>query len=285
MFCKKSGKELKIVIFGVIAVIIIIVAVTIVLAKRSGKEDASSETVESDTSIETETMAEDEISELPELAPDSEEEYEAFLDKLEYLTLGDEAENDGATVEEDFVAEDAGDIEDIFEDMTDSDESGAAIASALSTEDYAKAMEFEWLHDVMEADGTGAGIILDAAHADSIPADDNSYLTGGWKAYMYGTDSDYGERYMNAEIEAEDGKISVTLNWKYFCLEGNTYEEDGNSVFGGKRNPTDGVITAQSSTGNLELSEFYISKDKEHEYVVGAFLYPSGELYALGLMR
>ena len=304
MFCNNCGKELKtgakfceecgatiatnavqsrkpkirkIVILIVIVSVVVIALAILIVMKIAGKGDADSSENESNTSTAT-------LNELPELAPDSEEEYEAFLDKLEYLTLGDETGDEIVAVEDDLVEEDSVE-EDYSQDVTDNGENGASIASALSTTDYANAMDFEWLHDVTKSDGTGAGIVLDVSHADPIPTDDNSYLNGGWKAYMFGTDSDYGERYMNAEIDASEGKINITLNWKYFCLEGTTYEEDGSSVFSGQRNPADGVITAQGSNGNLELSEFYISKDKEHEYVIGAFQYPSGELYILGLMR
>ena len=288
-FCDKCGaktgtsatrKSHKFVILAIIAIVVVIALVIIILVKKAGKDEPNFGETEPVASVDSETISDDTMSELPELAPDSEEEYEAFLDKLEYLTLGDEAGDDSKA-----ATADLGDIEDNSEDMADSDENGAAIASALSTTDYAKAMDFEWLHDVMESDGTGAGVILDATQANPISADDNSYLSGGWKAYMYGTDSDYGERYMNAEIDEQDGKISITLNWKYFNLEGTSYEENGSSVFDGRRNTSDGVITAQSNDGNLELSEFYISKDKKHEYALGAFQYPSGELYILGLMR
>ncbi|MBP9996090.1 MAG: zinc-ribbon domain-containing protein [Lachnospiraceae bacterium] len=268
----RKPKSRKIVILILIVSVVVIALAILIAMKIAGKGDTDSSEKESNTSTET-------LTELPELAPDSEEEYEAFLDKLEYLTLGDETGDEIVAVEDDLVEED------YSQDVTDNSENGASIASALSTTDYANAMDFEWLHDVTKSDGTGAGIILDTSHADPIPTDDNSYLNGGWKAYMFGTDSDYGERYMNAEIDASEGKINITLNWKYFCLEGTTYEEDGSSVFSGQRNPADGVITAHGSDGNLELSEFYISKDKEHEYVIGAFQYPSGELYILGLMR
>lgn len=280
---KSAGR--KIVIITVIALIVIVSVVIIVLVKRNGKENMPSESVEPTTSVGTEMADFDVTSELPALTPDSEEEYEAFFDKLEFLTLGDEPADDSESSEGNFETEDIGDITDNSEEMASTEEIGAAVASALSTTDYAKAMDFEWLHDVTESDGSGAGIVLDESLADAIPVDDNSYLNGGWKAYMYGTDADYGERYMNAEIETQDGKISITVNWKYYCLAGNSYEEDGNSEFSGQRNLTDGVITADSSSGKLELSEFYISKDKEHEYARGAFLYPSGELYIFGLMR
>lgn len=80
----------KIVIISVImAVIIIAVVVVIILVNRSGKDDTASKSQEPDSLIETEINTDDITSDLPELAPDSEEEYEALFDKLEYITLGE----------------------------------------------------------------------------------------------------------------------------------------------------------------------------------------------------
>lgn len=104
---KSVGRRM--VILGIIAAIVIILVVVIILVKRIGKDDVASEPVELNTS--TETMLDDLTGELPEIAPDSDEEYEALFDKLEYLTLGDEAENDGVTVEDDLAAENTADTD------------------------------------------------------------------------------------------------------------------------------------------------------------------------------
>lgn len=276
MFCRNRGNELKKSFgrkpmgFVVIEVILMIALVILTLTGCSGKEDPVPPTDEGTTAA------------LPELAPESDEEYEAFLDKLEYLTLGDETEETAANDDSADTA-DTGESDAVESSAVESN--GATIASALSTTDYAKAMDFEWLHDVMESDGSGAGVILDASQVDPIPTDDNSYLNGGWKAYMYGTDSDNGERYLNAVIDAQGEKLNITLNWKYYNLKGTTYEEKDSAAFSGKRDPEDGVVKAKSSSGNLELEKFYISKDQNHEYALGAFQWPSGELCFLGLMR
>lgn len=143
-------------------------------------------------------------------------------------------------------------------------------------------MDFEWLHDVIDFNGTtGAGIVVDASNVEMITGD-NASLNGGWKAYIY---DDATQRFLNAEIITNGSDFAITLNWKYFYCDEVSYEETGSSDYSGTWNSDNGTAKAQSIDGEVELTTFYLSNDHAHEYAIGTYYWPSGETGHIGLMR
>lgn len=171
------------------------------------------------------------------------------------------------------------------------DGSPADIAKMLSTDDFAKALDFEWVIDYYDGDGNGAGVVVtDPSRADKIDGSMSDYLNGGWKAFMYGsknvnTYNSEGERYFNADIDTNGSDFNITMNWKYANWGDESIEESGSDLCKGKWDSSDGSATAQGSFCNVKINGFYISKDRKAMYAVGTFLWQSGETDAFALMR
>ena len=139
-------------------------------------------------------------------------------------------------------------------------------------------MEFEWFLDKLLFDGSGYAEEFAAGYDLRDPL----LLEGGWKAYLRGDGRNGNdvERYLNAEINSFGSDLKVTLNWKYVLIDGQSYEEDGNSVFSGTWN---GVSAHLTGPGALELTEFGTFGDRQ--YGLGTFMWPSGETDYLALVR
>lgn len=157
------------------------------------------------------------------------------------------------------------------------------IANRLSTDDFAKAMDFDWLINNIFFDGNVAGQAISDGMQQS--------LNGGWKAFMMDADSgNYNpdfERYFNAEINTHDDVFDITMNWKYVfdAVAGKSIEESGNDLFKGKWNESDMTAEAQCDYAKVEFDGFYMSDDNSRQYAIGKFYWISGETYYIGLMR
>lgn len=173
----------------------------------------------------------------------------------------------------------------------ENDVSPSEVANALSTTDYAQATDFEWFIDVVDGDGTGAGVVVTYPDkVDRLIGDQNVYLNGGWKAFMYGSDkmSSYNsecERYFNAVIDTNGNDFNITLNWKYVDFGDGSIEESGSDLCKGTWDAPSGTASAVGSFCNVKIDNFYISKDGSAMYAVGSFMWQSGELDSIALMR
>lgn len=164
------------------------------------------------------------------------------------------------------------------------------IAEDLSTKDNAHALEFDWFYDYVLNKGRENGrVITDKKLARRITSE-QAALNGGWKAFMFTKDGDYGsdgERYFNATVDTKGGKFNITLNWKYFLdpTSGKTVTETGNDLFRGTYDDLEGTAVCRSDYAMIEFDEFYISTDGQTEYAIGTFHWISGEIDQIALVR
>lgn len=271
-----SIKKSKVPILNGIIIIFVIVFVIIIMLTVGKKDKEDSEALDNNIHNPEGIEALDcdlyNPEDIEALAPESAEEYDAYFDILEYYATG-EAPEESDWAEEYYES---------FSEIELEDDSGTQIADVLSTSENAGIMDFEWFHDVIDFNGTtGAGIVVDASNAELITGDGKS-LNGGWKAYIYDDDT---ERFLNAEIDINGNAFAITLNWKYLYLDGSTYDETDSSSYSGTWNPEQGAAKGQSIDGEVEITAFYLSNDQLHEYAIGIYYWPSGEIGHIGLMR
>lgn len=166
------------------------------------------------------------------------------------------------------------------------------LVKALSTGENANATDFEWFMDMELYDGNESGrIITEPGRVERITGADNVLLNGGWKAYQLDTITDpYSPdvvRYFNVDIDTEDSKFNVTMNWAYLFLpaEGQSVTEEGNDLFEGEWDASEGTAAAQSEWAKVEFDNFFIASDHSAEYATGTFYWISGEIERIALMR
>ena len=191
------------------------------------------------------------------------------------------------------VADDKEHIEEI--EPTDAAEESVdpeELVKALSTGENANATDFEWFMDMELYDGNESGrIITEPGRVERITGADNVLLNGGWKAYQLDTITDpYNPdvvRYFNVDIDTEDSKFNVTMNWAYLFLpaEGQSVTEEGNDLFEGEWDASEGTAAAQSEWAKVEFDNFFIASDHSAEYATGTFCWISGEIERIALMR
>ncbi|MCR5370921.1 MAG: hypothetical protein K6E83_09460, partial [Clostridium sp.] len=172
--------------------------------------------------------------------------------------------------------------------LTEEDYRG--FAKRLSTTENAAATEFEWALDYINHDGTGAGQVLSAPDVYRVTDDLQPLLNGGWKAFMFTKDGEYGgemERYFNADITTEGDSFIITLNFAYIWdpSAGQTFPEEGEDTLKGTFNRAAGTAEARSAYDRIEFDAFYFTADMETEYALGSFYWPSGEKERIALMR
>lgn len=285
---KKSSAPLLV---GIIAVLVIALVIVIIVKVKKKADEAKNEEM-GDKSYRTEALEDESFQDLDydlydlesieELSPETAEEYEAYYDMLEYYVLGEDniADEDSIEMDDFFGSEDSDESAEDDENVTNAD--GSSISEALSTTANAGLMDFEWLHDIIDFNGTtGAGALVDESNVTQITGD-NAALNGGWKAYIY---DDSTERFLNAEINASGSDFTIRLNWKNLYVDGASYDETGNADFEGTWDFTNGTAKAHGLNGELELTSFMLSNDQMHEYAWGVFYWPSGEKGYIGLMR
>lgn len=164
------------------------------------------------------------------------------------------------------------------------------IAEDLSTSEDAHALEFDWFYDYVLNNGRDNGrVITDEKLARRI-TDEQAALNGGWKAFMFTKDGDYGsdgERYLNATVDTKGNKFYVTLNWHYYIdpTSGKTVTETGNTLFRGTYDDLEGTAVCRADDGMIEFDAFYISTDGLTEYAVGTYHWISGEIDQIALAR
>lgn len=166
------------------------------------------------------------------------------------------------------------------------------LVKALSTGENANAADFEWFMDMELYDGNESGrIITEPGRVERITGADNVLLNGGWKAYQLDTITNpYSPdvvRYFNVDIDTEDSKFNVTMNWAYLFLpaEGQSVTEEGNDLFEGEWDASEGTAAAQSEWAKVEFDNFFIASDHSAEYATGTFYWISGEIERIALMR
>ena len=166
------------------------------------------------------------------------------------------------------------------------------LVKALSTGENANAADFEWFMDMELYDGNESGrIITEPGRVERITGEDNVLLNGGWKAYQLDTITDpYSPdvvRYFNVDINTEDSKFNVTMNWAYLFLtdEGQSVTEEGNDLFEGEWDASKGTATVQSKWAKVDFDNFFITSDYRAEYATGTFYWISGETERIALMR
>lgn len=165
-------------------------------------------------------------------------------------------------------------------------------AETLSTTEPANAMDIEWYMDYMLQGGNGAGqVITNPAYSRRITGQELALVNGGWKAYMCFIENDIyipdGERYFNVALAASGSELSLTANWKYVfdATSGHNVEESGSDVFPGTWDAETGSAVFQSNHGRIEIFDFYYDEANQRQYAVGVYLWPSGEVTNLALMR
>ena len=164
------------------------------------------------------------------------------------------------------------------------------IAEDLSTSEDAHALEFDWFYDYVMNNGRDNGrVITDKKLARRI-TDEQTALNGGWKAFMFTKDGDYGsdgERYLNATVDTKGNKFYVTLNWHHYLdpTTGKTVTEKGNTLFRGTYDDLEGTAVCRTDDGMIEFDAFYISTDGLTEYAVGTYHWISGEIDQIALAR
>ncbi len=164
------------------------------------------------------------------------------------------------------------------------------IAASMSTTDTALALDFDWfigkVYNITDSETP-----VDPQNADRISGDEPYLLNGGWKCYMCSQDKqELGEyeRYLNAVIDTDGKDFKVTLNW-WLLMESslpNGQEYETGSVTGtGKWDTETATVHTVANMGNIDFTDFYISKDKTEEYAMGTVTWSSGEVDHIGLMR
>ncbi|WP_036612399.1 zinc-ribbon domain-containing protein [Oribacterium sp. P6A1] len=164
------------------------------------------------------------------------------------------------------------------------------IAEDLSTSEDAHALEFDWFYDYVLNKGRDNGRVITDKNLARRITDEQAALNGGWKAFMFTKDGDYGsdgERYFNATVDTKGNKFYVTLNWHHYLdpTSGKTVTETGNDLFRGTYDDLEGTAVCRSDYGMIEFNEFYISTDGLTEYAIGTFHWISGEIDQIALAR
>ena len=105
-------------------------------------------------------------------------------------------------------------------------------------------------------------------------------LTGGWKAYMFGGNM---ERLLNANIDVGQSEVSIMLDW-FYVHDGETdkgFEDTTpNTTFSGA---FDGGMLDAVGPGRVTLAAFW--EQDGHQYAVGSFMWPDGEVHTIALVR
>ena len=265
-------------IFASIAVVVIAVVIIVIPGKK--KQDsieivsADSNTVE--VNEEQKTVDEKENNPIQSVINTDLEPESDVRESLKTSDTDDEEETEEAEPTE------------ADEESVDSDE----LVKALSTEKNANAADFEWFMDMELYDGNESGrIITEPGRVERITGADNVLLNGGWKAYQLDTITDpYSPdvvRYFNVDIDTEGSKFNVTMNWAYLFLtdEGQSVTEEGNDLFEGEWDASEGTAAVQSKWAKVEFDNFFIASDHSAEYATGTFYWISGEIERIALMR
>lgn len=165
------------------------------------------------------------------------------------------------------------------------------IANSMSTTDTALAMDFDWMIDKVYNSSMGQWPnALDEQYVDRVTGDEPFLLKGGWKCYMCSAESSHFngyERYLNAVIDTDGDNFSVKLNWWLFNPgdASQSIVESGYDIGKGKWNSKTATVHTVADIGNIDFSDFYISKNRDEEYAVGTVTWSSGEVDHIGLMR
>ncbi len=163
-------------------------------------------------------------------------------------------------------------------------------AEFLSTDESAYATEFDWLIDKAfnMSNGEWANE-TDPEYCRRIEGDEAALLNGGWKCFICEGEMGYYtgqyERYMNAVIDTDGKRFTLTLNWDLWVTDTDTVQEKGKEVLKGKWDSSKGTVHTSSSLGNIDFTDFYITYDDGCEYAVGTLTWNSGEVDHVGLMR
>jgi len=165
------------------------------------------------------------------------------------------------------------------------------IANSMSTTDTALAMDFDWMIDKVYNSSMGQWPnALDEQYVDRVTGDEPYLLKGGWKCYMCSAESSHFngyERYLNAVIDTDGDNFSVKLNWWLFNPgdASQSIFESGYDIGKGKWNSKTATVHTVADIGNIDFSDFYISKNRDEEYAIGTVTWSSGEVDHIGLMR
>ena len=166
-----------------------------------------------------------------------------------------------------------------------------SIAASMSTTETAKALDFDWFIDkVYNISGGDYENVVDATYSDRIGGDEPYLINGGWKCYMCSADeAEIGtyERYLNAVIDTDGKDFKITLNWWLFreaSLPNGEEFEKGSEVATGKWDAAKGTVHTVASIGNIDFTDFYISKNRDEEFAMGTVTWCSGEVDYIGLM-
>ena len=265
-------------IFASIAVVVIAVVIIVIPGKK--KQDsieivsADSNTVE--VNEEQKTVDEKENNPIQSVINTDLEPESDVRESLKTSDTDDEEETEEAEPTE------------ADEESVDPEE----LVKALSTEENANAADFEWFMDMELYDGNESGsIITEPGRVERITGADNVLLNGGWKAYQLDTITDpYSPdvvRYFNVDIDTEGSKFNVTMNWAYlfFTEEGQSVTEEGNDLFEGEWDASEGTAAVQSKWAKVDFDNFFIASDHSAEYATGTFYWISGEIERIALMR
>ena len=167
-----------------------------------------------------------------------------------------------------------------------------SIAASMSTTETAKALDFDWFIDkVYNISGGDYENVVDATYSDRIGGDEPYLINGGWKCYMCSADeAEIGtyERYLNAVIDTDGKDFKITINWWLFreaSLPNGEEFEKGSEVATGKWDAAKGTVHTVASIGNIDFTDFYISKNRDEEFAMGTVTWCSGEVDYIGLMR
>ncbi len=163
------------------------------------------------------------------------------------------------------------------------------IARALSTKANARESDFSWL--IERAYSRPGSPASKAAPKDTVRiADMPLLLNGGWKCFLCGEGDVYtgtDARLLNAEIQTDGNAFTVLLNWWRVInpsVEG-IENEEGTTACKGKWNAKTASVHTVADIGNVDLTDFYLAKNKDAEYAVGTLTWSSGEVDNIGLMR
>lgn len=166
-----------------------------------------------------------------------------------------------------------------------------AFADRMSTTEYATAKDVDWFKDYVNNGGTGAGKFLtDENKVFIVVGYMQPVLNGGWKAYTFTKDGDYGsdyERYFNAVIDTSGNDFTITTTWNEVIdpVKGLFSDETQTIVYKGTFDPVTGKATAKTDDSRIDIDNFYSAMDIESEYAVGTIHWSSGETDQLALMR
>lgn len=277
---KRPAPDLRIIIPVIVGSIVLVVAVAaVILLLKKGRgagedlQDDNGSIEEFDESDASEGFDETDVEEFDETDvtedfddTDVTEESDDFFDT-------DDLEDPDNSTEQDTTDEGAS-----------GNEGSKAIAAKLSTDDNAMALEFDWFYDkVFDVSKGEWANVTDLEYSDRIT--DSDLLNGGWKCYIKSSDqNDSTERYLHADIDTDGGNFKISLRW-WGLNTGEWIEETGTDVCTGKWDAKKGTVHTVGNIGNVDFSDFYLSKDKDAEYAVGTLQWNSGELDYVGLMR